>query len=140
LNTIELKKEHLDAYWTALSDLGIEGVVAACAHLARHFKPTYAERFPVPATIREEVYAYHREQHQRQRVQALLPPPDVAPDEEALAHIAGIVAMLEAKMDMKHAARDSAAARLEARKIELLAQSQRILAEEHARKECDDAE
>jgi hypothetical protein len=135
LNTIELTNQHLDVYWSALSDLGIDGVLAACDHLARHFIPDYKERFPVPGTIREQVVAYRHEQRQVAQAKALLPAAPSVPDEEALANIRDIIAMLDEKMDMRNVQRDSAATRLDARRVELLAQSQLIMAEEQARKE-----
>jgi hypothetical protein len=140
LNTIELTKDHIDVYWKALSDLGIDGVLAACDHLARHFIPDYKERFPVPGTIREQVVAYRQEQRQVAQAsalqqRALLPEAATVPDDEALANIRDIIAMLDEKMDMRNVQRDSAATRLDARRVELLAQSQMILAEEQARKE-----
>jgi hypothetical protein len=145
LHTIELTTEHLSVYWGALSDVRIDGVVAACEHLGRYFKPDYKERFPVPATIREQAYIYRKEQQEiaqakELQARALLPAASVVPDEEALANIHDIITMLDEKMDMRYAQRASAAARLEERKAELLAQAQHILAEEQARKEREYAE
>jgi hypothetical protein len=131
LNTIQFTDQHLDAYWTALSDLRIDGVLAACDHLARHFTPRSYERFPVPATIREHVYVYRKEQQQLARAQALLPAPDAVPDEEALAHVREILAMLDTKMEMStaKAARPPETLDVAARKALLKAQAKQL--EEH---------
>jgi hypothetical protein len=144
LNTVELTTERLAVYWDALCDLRIDGVVYACEHLARHFVPDYKERFPVPATIREQAYIYRKEQQELAQAQELQAraflPVAVAPDAEALATIRDIITMLDEKMDMQNAKKASAAAQREERKAELLAQAQEILAEEQARKEREYAE
>jgi hypothetical protein len=140
LNTVELTTDRLAVYWDALSDLRIDGVIAACEHLARHFKPDYKERFPVPATIREEVYIYRKEQQELARAQALLPAPNAVPDAEALVHVRDILAMLDTKMDMRQAARTADGAALAQRKAALLAQAQDILDADPLPEEHDDAE
>jgi hypothetical protein len=142
LNTIELTTERLAVYWDALCDLRIDGVVYACGHLARHWEPEYKERFPVPATIRRYVHSYREEQQQltAAKARALLPAQTETTDEEALATIRDIIAMLDEKMDMRNVKRDSAATRLDARRVELLAQAQMIVADEQARKEREHAD
>jgi hypothetical protein len=122
----------------------IDSVVAACEHLGRYFKPDYKERFPVPATIREQAYVYRKEQQERAQAQELqtraLLPVAAAPDAEALANIRDIITMLDEKMAMQNAKKASTAARREERKAELFAQAQQILAEDQARKEREYAE
>ena len=143
LNTIELTTERLAAYWDALSDLRIDGVTAACSHLARHFKPDYKERFPVPATIREQAYEYRRDQQQLAQAQAraLLPATTIVPDEEALAHIRSILDMLDAKMDMQSATALQDARKVQAaRKATLLAQAQQLMDAPLTQEDIDDAE
>lgn len=104
---IELNELKLEVYWNALADLRIDGVVGACEHLARHWSPTYTERFPVPATIREAVRQYRADQRALAPAagHVAIPARTETPDEEALAHLHDIVAMLDAKMDMQHASR-----------------------------------
>jgi hypothetical protein len=108
---IELNELKLEVYWDALSDLRIDGIVGACQHLARHWSPTYAERFPVPATIREAVRQYREAQRALgpSSTAVVIPARTETPDEEALAHLHDIVAMLDAKMEMRQGPRPAAA-------------------------------
>jgi hypothetical protein len=102
LNTTELTTERVHAYWDALSDLPMDGVVGACAHLARYWSPTPVERFPVPATIRAAVRLYRDAQRAlvATRPSGTLPAHTETSNDEALAHLHAILAMLEAKSAM----------------------------------------
>jgi hypothetical protein len=124
----ELSELRLEVYWDALKDLGIDGIMAACEDLARNWVPGYKVYFPVPATIREYVNTYRKEQQQlkSQQARALLPAETPVPPEEALANVRSIIEMLDAKMDMQAALKESEAARRAQRKADLLAQVKQI--------------